>query len=138
MFGEEARSPNDSVGYVSIQDAETGLGPLGAGTGADWYIQRFGSSPSTYYYRIHHDSTVANKCPAAPPGYSSIQIIVNNQCLSYYHINGACRPLGTTAVQKSVQAASQRSTTRRGTKKKPKPTRKKKSTPRATRRKKGA
>ena len=102
MTGEEARMPNDSVGYAFIATAEsTGLGALGPGTGSNWCIQRINGGAVTRYFKIHHDSTVPDKCPSTGAGYADIATIVTNQCLSYFYNDGTCKSLGMYAAQRA-------------------------------------
>ena len=102
MFGEEARMPNDNVGYSLIATAEsTGLGALGPGTGSNWYIQRINGTSSIRYFKIHHDSTVPDKCPSSGASYADIATIVSNQCMSYFYNNGTCKSLGMYEASRS-------------------------------------
>lgn len=94
MIGEDMRSPDNDVGYVSIAITEAALGTMGIENGLTWYIHRTGKHGSaTKTYTIDHSSSNSsyNKtCPGSPPGYATIQALAEGGKLSYFHTNGSC------------------------------------------------
>ena len=94
MIGEDMRSPDNDIGYTIIESAEAALSNMGIENGQTWYIHRTGSSgSSTRTYTIDHsssNSSYSKTCPAAPPGYATINGLAAMLALSKFHNTGNC------------------------------------------------